>query len=378
MYIGMIDVELISRKHHNFPNLALMKLSGYYKALGHKVKLISFEELSPSALFQSKYDKVFVSKVFTDSHIPKFILKLPFVEYGGSGFFYEKGQKEPEYSKTPRLPDEIEHHFPDYHLYDEWIKNEIRFKRRQRKYFKNYLDYSIGFTTRGCFRQCSFCFNRGVKTVTLHSPLSEFVDEKRKKIILLDDNVFGSGKYWEIIFKQLQETKKPFCYNQGLDIRLLTEKKAKILSESKYDGDYIFTFDNYEDKEIIEEKIKLFKKYMPNKIPKFYIFCAFDKNNKYDDKFWENDLVEIFERLNILMKYECLPYIMKFEKWRKSPFPSFYMALSGWCNVPAIFKKMSFMQASKNNKSLLRFKMNFPNIIKKYFHLKYGLIKIKL
>lgn len=374
MKIGIIDVELISRKHHNFPNLALMKLSGYYKALGHEVELISFEQLSPSCLFKTKYDKVFVSKVFTDSYIPEFILKLPFVQYGGSGFFYEEGQTEPEYSKTPRLPDEIEHHFPDYHLYDEWIKNEIRFKGKPRKYFKNYLYYSIGFTTRGCFRQCSFCFNRNVKAVTLHSPLTEFVDKTRKKIILLDDNIFGC-RYWETIFKQLQQTGKPFYYNQGLDIRLLTEKKAKMLSESKYSGDYIFAFDDYKDKEIIEEKIRLFKKYLPNKVPKFYIFCAFDRNHKYDESFWRVDLIEIFERLKILMKYQCIPYIMKFEKWREYSYPEIYTFLTSWCNVPQLFKKQSFRQVLKDKNISMNFFRENKEVVEKYFDLKYGEIK---
>lgn len=371
MDIGIIDADLIGRKHHNFPNLALMKLSGYYKAFGHSVKLISYQDIGPNVLFRKNYDKIFISKVFTSTKVPDGILDLPNVEFGGSGFFYEKGQTEPEYSKTPRLPDEIEHHFPDYHLYDDWVKNEMRFKLRPKKYFKNYLNYSIGFTTRGCFRQCSFCYNRGVKMVTLHSPISEFFDPTRKKICLLDDNIFGYGKCIDV-FTELQKTGKPFYYNQGLDIRLLTEKKAKILSESKYDGDYIFAFDNYEDRVIIEEKIKLFKQYLPKIVPKFYIFCAFDKNGIYDEEFWIKDIVEIFERLKILMQYKCLSYIMVFEKWKQSPYLDLYQAIRSWCNTPANFKKKSFNQSSKENKHLLNFKRKYSFIVKKYFDLKYG------
>jgi hypothetical protein len=371
MKIGLIDVELNSRKHHNFPNLALMKLSGYYKEQGHEVKLITFGDISPNVLFNTKYDKVFISKVFTTSFIPENILKLPFVEYGGSGFMYEKDQIEPDFFKTPQLPTEIEHHFPDYHLYDDWIKSEIRFTGRTKDYFKNYTDYSIGFTTRGCFRQCDFCFNRGVKTITLHSPLSEFVDKSRKKIVLLDDNIFGARKYWKDIFIELQQTNKPFYYNQGLDIRLLTEEKASVLAQSKYAGDYIFAFDNYKDKKIIIEKIEIFKKYLPTKVPKFYIFCAFDYNNVLDKAFWKKDVEEVFERLKILMQYKCIPYIMKYEKWRKSPYSPLYSALSSWCNQPANFKKMSFLQAIKNNTNLSKFKRECPDVVEKYFKIRY-------
>lgn len=87
-----------------------MKLSGYYKSSGNKVILkTDYKNLS-------EYDKVFISKVFTDTHIDENILKLPNVEYGGTGFFYDK---------APKLPDEIEHHMPDYHLYDEWVEEQL-------------------------------------------------------------------------------------------------------------------------------------------------------------------------------------------------------------------------------------------------------------
>lgn len=60
-----------------------------------------------------QYDKVYISKVFTDTPIDENILTLPNVEYGGTGFFFDK---------APDLPYEIEHHFPDYHLYDDFVK----------------------------------------------------------------------------------------------------------------------------------------------------------------------------------------------------------------------------------------------------------------
>jgi len=365
MNIGIIDADLLGQKNHNFPNLALMKISGYYKAFGHNVELISYQDIGPNVFFRKNYDKIFISKVFTNSKIPESILNLPNIEYGGTGFYYDK---------APKLPDEIEHHFPDYNLYNNWVRSKVRFDFKKKEYFKYYTDYSIGFTTRGCFRQCEFCVNKNETKVILHSPLSEFVDPDRKKICLLDDNVFGC-KQWENIFNELQELKKPFQYKQGLDIRILTEKKAEALSKSKYEGDYIFAFDNYEDRIIIENKIIIFKKWLNTKVPKFYVFCAFDRNNNWDDKFWENDIIEIFERLKILMKHKCLPYLMLFEKWKQSPFPDLYQAIRSWCNSPANFKKKSFMQSSKENKYLLSFKRKYPNIVKKYFHLKYGEIE---
>ena len=187
MKIAIIDADLIGRSKHRFPNLACMKISGYYKELGHSVEL----KLDYLELF--KYDKVFISKVFTDTEIDDNILILDNVEYGGTGFFYVK---------APKLPYDIEHHMPDYHLYDSWVEEQLKNGGKAKDY-KYYTDYSIGFLTRGCFRQCSFCVNKNYKRVEKHSPLLEFLDESRKKICLLDDNFLGCSN-WEEMLIELQ------------------------------------------------------------------------------------------------------------------------------------------------------------------------------
>lgn len=108
--IAIIDADLIGKKKHRFPNLASMKLSGYHKELGDNVVLkTDYENLV-------SFDKVFISKVFTDTPIPDDVLMMPNIQYGGTGFFYDK---------APNLPDKIEHHMPDYHLYDEWISEQL-------------------------------------------------------------------------------------------------------------------------------------------------------------------------------------------------------------------------------------------------------------
>lgn len=296
-----------------------MKLSGYYKELGSNVELkLDYEDLR-------SYDKVFISKVFTDTPIDEDILKLSNVEYGGTGFFYDKAQK---------LPYKIEHHMPDYHLYDEWVNEQLE-NGGKRLDFKYYLDYSIGFVTRGCFRQCEFCVNKNYKKVEVHSPLEEFVDPSRKKICLLDDNFFGCPA-WKDILTQLQDTKKPFQFKQGLDERLLTDEKCEMLFKSKYDNDYIFAFDNVADYELVERKLQLLRKYT-DKYPKFYVFCGFDREDKWDDNFWKQDIFDMFKRIELLMKYHCLPYIMRFNRYLESPYQGVYKTVAAWCNQPSFF-----------------------------------------
>lgn len=306
-----------------------MKLSGYYKELGNNVILkTDYEGLD-------SFDKVFISKVFTDTPIDENILKLQNVEYGGTGFFYDK---------APKLDDEIEHHMPDYHLYDEWVNEQLE-NGGKRLDFKYYLDYSIGFLTRGCFRQCSFCVNKNYKRVEQHSPLDEFYDPSRKKICLLDDNFLGCPN-WKEMLLELQSTGKQFQFKQGLDERILTDEKCEILFKSNYDGDFIFAFDNIVDKELIEKKAYMIRKHYKNKGQnvKFYVLCGFDREDKYDLEFWKQDIRDTFERIFILAKYNFKPYIMRFNKYNESPLYGNYVNIACWCNQPSLFNNLSYKQ----------------------------------
>lgn len=388
MNIGIIDADLIGRKRHRFPNLALMKISNYHKLNGDNVKLLLKYELLET------YDKVYISKVFTDTFIYEDILNMDNVEYGGSGFFYDK---------APKLPCYIEHCFPDYTLYKEFVDIKIS-QGYKRSEFEYYMDYSIGFTTRGCFRKCEFCINKNYDKVDRHSMLGEFYDESKKYICLLDDNILGY-KDWKKIFQELKMTGKPFQYKQGMDERLLTNEKCEMLANVKYKGDYIFAFDNIEDKEIIENKLKLLRSYI-NKKCKFYVFCAFDRGDVWDNKFWINDIKGIFERLVILNKYDCLPYLMRFKEYENSPYRGIYIALASWCNQPNLFKKMTFgeycikrgisekvyFEYKDNPDKYLNdgykkgstwrayddFKAKYPEIVEKYFYLNFDTIPKKV
>lgn len=346
MNIAIIDADIVGKKHHRFPNLACMKLSQYHKNQGHDVRLVwSYTDLD-------QFDKVFISKVFTATPVPDGILELPNVEYGGTGFFYDK---------APPLSPEIEHCKPDYHLYDAWIasclesekskwgdcdeaellKNEKSFMAQ----FSYYTDYSIGFLTRGCFRQCQFCVNKNYKSCQQHSSVYEFMDESRPKLCFLDDNFFACPQWREII-SEVKKTGKRFQFKQGLDERLLTEEKIHELAQWKYDGDYIFAFDNWDDREVIENKLQMIYRLYPNwkKRLKFYVFCGFDRRGIYDDVFWLKDIILTFKRCFVLAKYSALPYIMRYEKAYTSPFSGLYSQLASWCNQPSFFKKTTFRQ----------------------------------
>lgn len=378
MTIGIIDADLIGRSKHRFPNLACMKISSYYKAQGHDVSLLtSYDEIE-------NYEKVFISKVFTETPIPEGILNLSWVEHGGTGFYYDK---------APPLPYEVEHSMPDYHLYDDFIKRQIddtvagyvdeddreAAYRKKRKEFDYYLDYSIGFTTRGCIRGCSFCVNKNYRQCLKHSPVSEFLDPERKYICLLDDNVL-SCRDWKAIFEELNATGKRFQFKQGMDERLLTDEKCEVIFNSRWIGDYIFAFDNIKDVRIVRKKLDLIRKHT-EVIPKFYVFCAFnhDAPDTYTAEFWLNDIEALFARIKILIQHRCLPYVMRYKDYEKSPYRGMYITVARWCNQPSYIKKKSFREfvfdTKGQNEAAKRyateFEESFPLTAGRYFDMKW-------
>ena len=338
-----------------------MKISGYYKNLGNNVTLLlDYNDIE-------KYDKVFISKVFTDTPIDESVLTLDNVEYGGTGFFFDK---------APDLPYEIEHHMPDYHLYDSWVQDRISNGDKPSN-FDDYTKCSIGFTTRGCFRKCPFCVNKKYDCAFKHSSVSEFLDVSRQRISLWDDN-FLAYSGWKDILEDLKNTGKYFQFRQGLDIRLMTEEKAKAFSRVKYYGDFIFAFDYIKDKDIIEDKLKIWKKYI-RKTTKLYVLCGFDREDKYSEDFWLQDIIDTFERIKILMKYGCIPYIMRYNKYEDSPYRGMYITLARWCNQPNCFKKKSLRDYCYNTKGIGKsarryideFERLHPSVAKKYYDIRF-------
>ena len=348
MKIGIIDAEYFNNNIH-FPNLCCMKLSSYYKQLGHNVYLIN------NKFDYTNYDNIYISKVFTNTILP-FEIKSNMI-IGGTGFYYDK---------SPSLPLDIEHIKPDYNLYDSNLK-----------YFK---DYMIAKYTLGCFRKCDFCVNKHYDKVVNHSEINEWADDTKNKVCLLDDNFLGYSNHIEKLVK-LMEFNKPFQFKQGLDIRLLNKNNVELLTKAKYDGDYLFAFDNIKDKNIISEKLKLWRN-KTNRNTKLYILTAFDRNNKYDYNFEYNDFIDLLERIKIIMQHQCLPYIMRYENYKHLKHYGMYVNIASWCNQPNFFKKKSLIEwiemdhTRKNNKSatmryFLNFKKDFPDLVNKYFYLKY-------
>ena len=191
MKVGLIDVD-----GHNFPNLALMKISKWHKRQGDTV-----EWCFPL----DHYDIVYQSKVFDDTYSPDidWIPNADKVIKGGTG-----------YGLDNTLPYEIEHIYPDYSIYPEFTK-----------------DTAYGFLTRGCPRHCDFCIvgdKEGLRSTKV-ADLSEFW-RGQKNIVLLDPNLLACKDRMELL-DQLIKSKAVVDFSQGLDIRLANEAVADKLNK---------------------------------------------------------------------------------------------------------------------------------------------------
>ncbi len=200
--VGLIDVD-----GHNWPNLCLMKLSAYHKAKGDNV-----EWWRP----EGRYDLVYKSRVFTDLYSKDAITvtNAERVICGGTG-----------YEKPDKLPDEVEHTFPDYALYPQ------------------FSDTAYGFLTRGCPRSCPFCIVSGKegRRSVKHADLSEFWDEQRE-IKLMDANLLACPDHEELL-AQLAESRAYVDFSQGLDIRLITPDNVALLNKVRTKAVH-FAWDN--------------------------------------------------------------------------------------------------------------------------------------
>lgn len=310
MKIGLIDVD-----GHNYPNLPLMKLSAWHKDKGDEVVWYD--------VFTGHCDKVYMSKVFTFSKDFPFPVDADEVVRRGTGYAIANINGREIYSKDKDefLPFEIEHIYPDYSLYPEQTK-----------------DTAYGFMSRGCPRGCSFCHvkaKEGLKSVKV-ADLEEFW-RGQKNIVLCDPNTLAC-KDWRDILQQLIDSKAKVDFNQGLDIRMMTEEKAIMLSKIPIKAIH-FAWDRYEDKAIIQPKFLTFRKQSKVNPHDLQVYCLVGDKEK---KVRSEDL----ERIYWLRDNGYAPYIMVYDK-ESLPKGHELRQLQRWVNNRFIFWKVNTFEDYK-------------------------------
>lgn len=257
MKVLLMDLDIINRRKV-FPNLALMKLSQFYKAKRDEVYL-NFPLCQP--------DISYASCVFTWNSKRKNSLS-PDAIIGGSGI-----------DLRVELPPEIEHIMPDYTLYPN-------------------INFSLGFTSRGCIRKCPFCIvPQKEGNIKPTASIYEFWNRNHKKIVLLDNNLLASPN-WRETLSDLCRERVGVDFNQGLDIRLIDDEKVHFLKRVKAKT-LRFAFDDIAFEAATRRGIELLisNDISPRKLC-FYVLVGF--NNKKRDDSWE--------RMKILKSYDVDVY----------------------------------------------------------------------
>lgn len=297
MRIGLIDVD-----GHNFPNLALMKISAYHKSNGDSV-----EWYQP--MFSGHMDKVYMSKVFSFTPDYEYYIDADSVIRGGTGYCIsmQDGKEVYDKSKDHVLPYEIEHQYPDYSIY-------------------GITDTAYGYMTRGCPRGCSFCIvekKEGKRAYTV-APLSEFWNGQ-KNIKLLDPNPIAVPD-WKDNLQQLIDSKALVDFTQGVDIRLMTPEKAEYIRQIRVKTVH-FAWDRYQDKDMIVPKFRAFQEVTGWGRQKMIVYVL----TNYDTTL-EQDL----ERVYTLRDLGYSPDVRIYEKYTL-PKHHILMKLQRYVNSPMIF-----------------------------------------
>lgn len=284
MRIGLIDVDSI------LPNLALMKISSYYKLNGYQVEFVQIGK---------EYDKIYASAIFTRSRddCQKLIDYYgDLIEIGGTGWDINK-----------ELPGEIDRVKPDYNLYTvEDIAPRIKgISTKQRKVEKaaEIVNAGIGFTSRGCIRNCAFCFVPAKEGKFRHAAEIKDLINPKSNVLILHDNNITADPFCIDKLKEIKDRGLIVDINQGCDVRLMTDEIAQALSEVKHLRSIHYAWDLMGFEEQVLSGINVLSKYIKNY--KHMCFMLVGYNTTFEEDMYR------FRKLNEL---GIRPYVMKYNQ----------------------------------------------------------------
>ena len=300
MIIGLLDLD------SKIPNLALMKISHFHKALGNDVRWYD-------PLWADTYDTIYASTIFEYSD--KSELDAEKMLIGGTGWDY-KTMLPPEIDKSP----------PDYSLY-------------------NY-PHNIGFTMRGCRFRCKFCVVPQKEGKPYEENTIDEIWQQRDSdfVVLLDNDFFGNPS-WQNRIDEVLKFNLKVCFSQGLNIRIITEEQAQALASVQFRNlsgkakQVYFAWDQFGKgtEKLIDAGLKRcwdagIKAYQMA----FFVLVGFNTPPEED-----------MYRVQKLASFGCDPYVMPYDKE-----DSYQKKFARWVNHKALFKSTAWedYQRSRSKK----------------------------
>ena len=281
MRISLIDVD------SKIPNLALMKISNYHKLRGDIVgfNLINPDLVYHSIIFTKNKNKAYNKTLIDVNHV-----------FGGSG-----------YDLSVKLPESIEYIKPDYDLYPS--------------------EYMMGYTTRGCNRNCYFCFvPKKEGCFKTHQHPEDFYDNRFDTVKLLDNNILLDKNWFKIVANWYIDHNVSVDMTQGYDIRLLDDKYLDLILKIKDKKTPLkFAFDDTKLESLIRKKIQMIKDKGVNTKNDVAVYCYCHNDLMHDDALYRAELLKSLN-VNADVMWNCeLPRTQRIKNlvywsWRKQLF----------------------------------------------------------
>jgi hypothetical protein len=306
-YIGNMKIGLL--KLEKYTNIAIEKLRLYHQLSGDNVE--DYNNFN-------QYDLVYVSKIFSYTKDYPCIINADKIIFGGTG-----------YDVKSCLPFVIENMHPKI---------------------------NIGFTSRGCIRNCDFCIVKEKEgDFRIIGDIYDFWDGMSDIVTILDNNILADKIHFKNICQQINgENIKEVDFNQGLDIRLLDEIDIKILRELNIKT-IRFAADNFNILKIIREKIKIITKYIPVSKLFFYVLVG----NKFEDL--SDNLYVIQYLRNIGCSVFTQVYLPRGVKEKKSIHHSIFDELARFGSIQQN-RNLTFEMFLKNRNNIFLLKDYYKNL----------------
>lgn len=334
-----MQILLIEPAYKNkYPPLGLMKIAAFHrdrgdevhfvKGLEKKIKFQVWDRIYITTLFSFYWDQTIKTIKFYEASVAdkgNLFIGGPMATIMSKEIEEETGLKPVEgllnVKGKLRIPNDhkIDQMVPDYSILDS-----IEYKYPASNAYFSYM-------TRGCVRKCAFCAvniiePNYVEYVSLRKQIDK-VNElygSKKDLLLLDNNVLASPKFEQIIdeikeigFYQgatLNGKKRYVDFNQGIDLRLLTNEKMKRLAEIPIRPLRI-AFDHVNLKDRYIKKVELASEYGLFHLSNYILYNFDDTPDDFYERLKIN--IELNERLGTQIFSFPMKYIPIDNKDRK-------------------------------------------------------------
>jgi hypothetical protein len=280
--IGLVDVD-----GHNFPNLALMKLSAWHKSRGDAVEF--------AGMF-GRYDLVYKSKVFTWTADDEYAYPTDHYIDGGTG-----------YDLKITLPEEVESMCPDYTIYA--------------------CEHAYGFLTRGCPNKCPWCFVPEKEgDIRANADIDDFLGGM-DSAVLMDNNVLahphGIAQMVKIAKRGIRVD-----FNQGIDARLIDKSVANLMASMKWIRCIRLACDSQAMKKHVENAVNYLRRAEYHGEIFVYVLCQ--------------GIDDALDRVEFLRGLGCDPFAQAYRDKIGTPPTQEQKRFCRWVNHKAIFKSVAW------------------------------------